>query len=537
MKRISMLFLCTIIILFQQSVKAVDSNEIDWNNLVENKNVVNTDLSKDKTAYNSIPGNLESIYEDINQSHWAYQAVKELSQKYNILVGLPDKNFHGDKTATRYELAQALAKLINTVEEKNIQLSAMEKAALNSLRKELEKEIMTLAARVEINTQNISNLEKTQEADVEKLTSEIDKIKERSYFTPEIRMRYNWGDPDAFTDARLRLTSKSYLTDKTYAEFRLEARTGNLINNSEWKNDIADADLTLAYVETGDLTKWIPQKYGRVNFIGGLIHANRLFIRGYRTAVDQRGFSDTIMAVSIFNSQNLALSYENADGRSMSIGGEYVKKFNKYNGMIRAGALRSTGGSIDIPGTDISSSGKEMTFYCVMGKVDLPVKDQPVELKVSHSYSFNDAHTNLRNWSAGGRLATKFENFGVVKAAIIGNGGTTPVRLINGTGGHGVSYQLAYNPTIKAFGKLFGDPDKVTYDVYNYEPGKTEIGVAFGNYHNDQDIDLRVLDVFASRYFSNNIWGVLRYTHANPNTRSFGLSALNSLELMTVFKF
>lgn len=528
--------LSIILLLISSPLMAQELPLVDWDDLIDNDNLTTKNYNNNQTAYNAIPGNLSDIHDCIYNNHWAYQTIKDLTSKYNIIAGFHDGKFKGNKTLTRYELAQVLAKTINIIEQDHIKISAIEKAAIVSLKNEFNKEIMTLVARIELNNKEISKLETTHEEDNLNLTDQIDALKKRHFFSPELRFRYAMGDPETYTQSRLRLTSTSYITDKTYAKVRLEASTGNMINNSERNGDVTDADLTLAFIETGDLTKRIPKKLGILNLIGGIIHTNRIFARRYRVAVDQRGFSDLIIGVSSYNSQFLSMSYELASGRRMGLGGEYIKKFNKHNGLIKAGVLRTTGGGVNFPGEDVYASGKESTFYCVMGKMDIPIKTQPVELQVSHYYSFNDNQVDQNHWTFGGRLMTKFENVGVFKAAVIAFGGSTTTRIINGYGANGFSYQFAYNPTIKAFGNLFGDPDKITKDIYNYVPGKTEIGVAFGNFHNEDDSHLRVLDVFLSRYFSKNIFGVVKYTYANPNHRLFGLSSRNTVELMTVFK-
>lgn len=537
MKKVILLSFLICLSSIQASLKAEEIKNIDWQNLVENENLISKHSNPTTTAYKDIPDNLTTIYDDIDKNHWTYKALEDLTVKYKILAGHPDGNFDGNKPATRYEMAQALAKLVNKVEDDKLELTPVEQAALASLKKEFEKEILTLAARIEINAQEISEVKETHKADLNNLSDEVNDLKKRHYFKPEVRFRLGFGDPESYTETRLRLTSKSYLTDKTLAVLRLEAKTNNMFNHSERDGNPVDADLTLAFIETGDLTSWIPEKAGVVNLIGGLLHTNRLFSRHYRVAVDQRGFSDYLMAVSPYNSQLMSLSYELASGRRMAAGGEYIKQFNKYNALIKAGALRSTGGSLNLPGNDIIASGDESTMYCVMGKLDIPIKNQPVELQASHYYSFGDDQTDKNTWSAGARLATKFENVGVFKTAYIHFGGSTVPRLISGRGGHGFSVQLAYNPTIKAFGNLFGDPDKITHSVYNYIPGKTEIGIAFANLHNSDDADLRVLDIFLSRYITDRIWGVVRYTHANPNSRTVGMSIRDAVEIMTVFKF
>jgi hypothetical protein len=54
---------------------------------------------------------------DIRADHWAYNAIKELVDKYDIMSGFPDGTFRGSRTFTRYEAAAALYKVMVKVEE------------------------------------------------------------------------------------------------------------------------------------------------------------------------------------------------------------------------------------------------------------------------------------------------------------------------------------------------------------------------------------------------------------------------------------
>lgn len=529
----------------------VDKTVVEENTAVLDKvdeDIIEIDLFKNRNisqAPNAGADNIEKtplLYKDVKVTDWAYQALDELSTKYKVLKGMPNGNFEGKRAATRYEMAQSLVNTIQEMEKEHIQLSAIEKAAIKSLKDEFDKEIIALAARVEFNETRIEQLDKKHEGDVVKLDSDISSLKKRHHFVPEMRFRYGLGDVDpgsgTHASTRLRLTSISEVNKDTVGVIRLEATTNNLINLSERNGDIVDTDLTLAYVHTGSLTRWIPKKAGTVKFIGGILPPSWLFYTKNMTAnVDQRGFNDANPSFSLFNTQILAFHRDLPNGRRMTIGGDYTKKFDSHNARIDAMVLRSTGGSLDTPGNDISSSGDESTYYAVSAESDLPgTKRQPVNLKVSHAYSFGDNATHRRTYSIGGRLATKFNGFGVVKAAVIGHNGTVPPLLLEGLGGQGFSYQLAFNPTIKAFGNFFGDPDKITHLMPCYVPGKTEVGVGFANYHNDQDESIRALDVYVSRYFGEHLFGRILFSHVNPNVRVRGLSARSYVLFETIFK-
>jgi hypothetical protein len=59
-----------------------------------------------------------STYDDVQPDHWAYNALDYLTEQ-GVLEGYPDGYFKGDRTLTRYEFAQAIARLLDTIAEGN----------------------------------------------------------------------------------------------------------------------------------------------------------------------------------------------------------------------------------------------------------------------------------------------------------------------------------------------------------------------------------------------------------------------------------
>ena len=57
-----------------------------------------------------------SAYDDVSRDHWAYNALDYLTER-GVLEGYPDGFFKGDRTLTRYEFAQAVARLLDTIGE------------------------------------------------------------------------------------------------------------------------------------------------------------------------------------------------------------------------------------------------------------------------------------------------------------------------------------------------------------------------------------------------------------------------------------
>jgi Carbohydrate-selective porin, OprB family/S-layer homology domain len=53
---------------------------------------------------------------DVQPTDWAYQYVKTLNERYNLLIGDPDGKFRGNEPLTRYEFATVLAQVLQRVE-------------------------------------------------------------------------------------------------------------------------------------------------------------------------------------------------------------------------------------------------------------------------------------------------------------------------------------------------------------------------------------------------------------------------------------
>lgn len=91
---------------------------------------------------------------DVNQNHWAYEALQDLVEKYDVIEGYPDHTFRGERNATRWELAAALNALIKSVGRDLARLGA-EKAdksdleTLARLQDEFKNELAALQARTE----------------------------------------------------------------------------------------------------------------------------------------------------------------------------------------------------------------------------------------------------------------------------------------------------------------------------------------------------------------------------------------------------
>lgn len=81
-------------------------------------------------------------------NHWAYRTLKNVTDKYGVLIGKPGENFDGNKPISRNEAAIILVNLMGKVEEQNLKLNEGDRAKIEILQQELGGEIAKLSGRV-----------------------------------------------------------------------------------------------------------------------------------------------------------------------------------------------------------------------------------------------------------------------------------------------------------------------------------------------------------------------------------------------------
>ena len=95
---------------------------------------------------------------DVETSEWAYDAVKGLVEKYDVLEGYPDGTYKGKKLTTRFELAAAVYDLATYFSDQ-IALDRDDLAKLAKLMDEFSTELKALQARVDKLESRVTGIE------------------------------------------------------------------------------------------------------------------------------------------------------------------------------------------------------------------------------------------------------------------------------------------------------------------------------------------------------------------------------------------
>jgi hypothetical protein len=118
-----------------------------------------------------------SQFSDVRPGDWAYEALRELVERYGCIAGYPDSTYRGNRALTRYEFAAGLRACLNQI-EKLIAASTSDFATKDDLEKlrrlvqEFQAELATLGTRVDKLEGRVGFLENHQFSTTTKLVGE-----------------------------------------------------------------------------------------------------------------------------------------------------------------------------------------------------------------------------------------------------------------------------------------------------------------------------------------------------------------------------
>lgn len=90
---------------------------------------------------------------DVSPGNWAFEALRNLVERYGCIAGYPDGTYRGNRALTRYEFAAGLNACLQQIERliaaNQGEVTQEDLAALQRLTQEFEAELATLGTRVD----------------------------------------------------------------------------------------------------------------------------------------------------------------------------------------------------------------------------------------------------------------------------------------------------------------------------------------------------------------------------------------------------
>ena len=170
--------------------------------------------------------NSVSSLTDISPTDWAFQAVRNLVERYRCIEGFPDNTFRGDRPLTRYEFAAALNKCLDRVlalVDGGTELEPEELGTVGNLQEEFQAELASLRARAGDLETRLADIEGQQFSTTTKFRGEA------SFAVSGVLgdERADGGDLDEITvlNARVRLFFDTSFSGKDILVTRLDALT------------------------------------------------------------------------------------------------------------------------------------------------------------------------------------------------------------------------------------------------------------------------------------------------------------------------
>lgn len=121
--------------------------------------------------------NSVSQLRDVSPGDWAYEALRNLVERYGCIVGYPDSTYRGNRALTRYEFAAGVNACLQQIERliaENVGLVTQEDLEiLQRLADEFRAELATLGTQVDNLEGDVASLEENQFSTTTKLAGEV----------------------------------------------------------------------------------------------------------------------------------------------------------------------------------------------------------------------------------------------------------------------------------------------------------------------------------------------------------------------------
>lgn len=161
---------------------------------------------------------------DVSPTDWAFEALRNLVERYGCIVGYPSQVYLGNQSLSRYEFAAGLNACLTQMERLIAASEAVLREDLETLQRliqEFEAELAALGARVDNLEGRVAFLEDHQFSTTTKLQGEV---------IFGLAQEFNRGNEVVFQD-RVRLSFVSSFTGKDALYVRLDAGNAAFFDN------------------------------------------------------------------------------------------------------------------------------------------------------------------------------------------------------------------------------------------------------------------------------------------------------------------
>ena len=219
-----------------ENTTATEAIQIEPNQIAQTAPIQdNTELFEQLDTYNQEGGEqaldqVTNISElrDVSPGDWAFEALRNLVERYDCIEGYPNRTYRGNRALTRYEFAAGLNACLSQIErliiETNSGVSPEDLQRLQRLVQEFEAELATLGARVDNLEGRVAFLEDHQFSTTTKLEGEV-----IFAISDEFLDNAGGGNNTVFQD-RVRLLLNTSFTGKDNLYTRLTAGNAPLGN-------------------------------------------------------------------------------------------------------------------------------------------------------------------------------------------------------------------------------------------------------------------------------------------------------------------
>jgi hypothetical protein len=325
-----------------------------------------------------------SQFSDVSPSDWAFQALDDLTRRYDCLKGYPNGTFRGNRALSRYEFAAGLNACLQVI-ERLIAEGGLDgdMDSIRRLMQEFEAELAALGTRVDALESRVAFLEDNQFSTTTKLNGQVVWTLGAPFGGSDTLFNSVGSDRELTFDYRARLAFDTSFTGKDRLRTRLD--TGNGDGNSLFGGGVAGTNGALNFYSTD----------------GNTVNVDKVW---YRTPLNDKAMVHLVaqgaLVDDLFDMSAAGYAYDD-----VPIGIAYNTNFYDVNGVNGGAAAAVNFAFSDSFGLDIgyfAEDSNTATLGVTNGAYAIPVQlNMDLGDKLDFALGYMFAYTNNATGSFG----------------------------------------------------------------------------------------------------------------------------------------